>query len=130
MKVTFQVQDRFRVSAKKLYIAWLSAKEHAKMTGGEATCEAVVGGDFSAWDGYITGKIISLIPNQEIVQTWRTTEFSENDEDSEVTIQFVETNDGCDVILTHKNIPAGQPDYAQGWEDYYFTPMTDYFEGV
>ena len=130
MKVAFEIQDSFRVSAKKLYTSWLSAKEHSKMTGAEATCEAVVGGAFSAWDGYISGIILALKPNLEIVQSWRTTEFAETDEDSEVSIRFLETGDGCDVILTHKNIPAGQPDYAQGWEEYYFTPMTDYFEGV
>lgn len=130
VKIEFEIRDSFRVSAKKLYNTWLSAKAHAQMTGAEATCDAVVGGSFSAWDGYISGKIVSLKPNLEIVQTWRTTEFADSDEDSEVRIQFEETSDGCDVILQHKNIPAGQPDYAQGWEDYYFTPMTDFFEGV
>ena len=62
--------------------------EHARFTGGEASIEANVGGAHSAWDGYIWGRIIELEPGRRIVQTWRTSEFPEGSEDSQLEILF------------------------------------------
>jgi activator of HSP90 ATPase len=39
-----------------------------------------------------------------------------------------ETNGKTKVTLIHSNIPEGQADgYKQGWEDFYFKPMREYF---
>jgi len=97
------------------------------MTGGQAECSNKEGGEFTAWDGYITGKNIELIPYRKIVQLWRTIEFKDLDEDSELTIELLKTEEGCELVLTHKNIPDGQPDYLEGWIDNYLIPMKEYF---
>lgn len=44
----------------QVYDAYMDPTKHAKFTGGKATCSQKVGGKFSAWDGYITGKTSSL----------------------------------------------------------------------
>jgi len=98
------------------------------MTGGEADCSDQEGAGFTAWDGYITGKNLKLTPHRKIVQRWRTAEFKNHDEDSEITVELEGTNEGCTLILTHRNIPEGQPDYQQGWIDNYFVPMKAYFK--
>ena len=73
---------------------------------------------------------IVLKQNEEIVQLWRTTDFDDDDKDSILTVQFKETSEGCEVILTHTNIPERQSnDYKQGWAAYYFEPMKKYFLG-
>ena len=97
------------------------------MTGGKASCDSIEGGDFSAWDGYISGINKKLVPNSLIMQSWRTTEFGENDEDSLIEIQFNKVENGTELVLIHSNIPEGQPDYESGWKDHYFSPMSDYF---
>lgn len=97
------------------------------MTGGEAECSDAVNGLFSVWDGYITGKNLSLLSDSEIIQTWRSMEFKDSDADSELTIKFVNNQDGCELTLIHTDIPDNQPDYEKGWEDHYFAPMRDYF---
>ncbi len=56
------------------------------MIEGEAKCSNQEGGKFTAWDGYIAGKNIQLITNKKIIQIWRTSEFNDNDEDSELII--------------------------------------------
>lgn len=66
-------------------------------------------------------------PFSEIQQSWRTSEFSDDDEDSNLIIQFNEHPDGTELVLTHTNIPEGQTQYLSGWEDHYFEPMTEYF---
>lgn len=123
-----QLTEFFPVTPATLYQAWLDSDLHTEMTGGEATCSNEPQGTFTAWDGYISGQNKELLANEKIVQTWRTTEFKPTDPDSEIQLDFKSANGGCALTLTHINIPADQPDYAQGWIDHYFEPMRAYFE--
>ena len=65
-----------------------------------------VGADVAAWDGYITGRNLELVPGERIVQTWRTTEFDDELEDSIVTVLLQETEDGTLLRLEHSNVPT------------------------
>jgi activator of HSP90 ATPase len=127
---SFEIEEVFNVSPEELYNAWLSSEVHSIMTGGEAECSNIEGGGFSAWDGYITGKNVKLTYGKEIVQQWRTIEFKDSDLDSELIIRFNKITGGCKLILVHNDIPDGQPDYNQGWEDNYFIPMKEYFHSA
>ena len=125
---SFTINQVFPVKAKKLFKAWLSSKMHGQMTGSKAEIEPVVDGKFDIWDGYITGNTIQLVQDEKIVQKWRTTEFPKGAPDSLLTLEFKAHEKGTDLILTHSEIPDGQGDqYKQGWIDYYFEPMKDYF---
>ena len=114
-------------SPEKVYKAWLDSDEHSRMTGGEAHCSNVEGDTFTAWDGYITGANLKLTPNQEIKQSWRTAEFEDEHEDSELVVRFETAEEGCEVTLIHTNIPAGQTQYENGWIESYIKPMQRYF---
>lgn len=127
MKTTFTITEKFKVEPNELYAAWLNSEAHSDMTGGEAKASDRVGDSFSAWDGYITGTNIELVENLKIVQSWRTAEFDNSDEDSLLTIEFKEVDDGTELVLTHSNIPEGQAQYEQGWTEHYFEPMHAYF---
>ena len=129
MKESLTLQLELPISAEVVYNAWLSSEEHSNMTGGPATCENHVGGKHTAWDGYIRGENLELVPNEKIVQSWRTPEFEENDEDSILEITFESTGSGgCKITLQHTNIPEGQTQYEQGWLDHYLEPMKNYFK--
>lgn len=128
MKIKFELQTSFPVEPSDLYNGWLDSEIHTKMTGGLANMSNVENEIFSAWDGYISGKNIKLTQDQEIVQKWRTTEFKEEDEDSDLTIRFKSTGEETILTLIHSNIPEGQSNYKLGWEDHYFTPMKAYFK--
>ena len=99
------------------------------MTGGEALISDKVGEDFSAWDGYISGSNIELKPNEKIVQKWRTSEFDDSEESSDLVIELTDLPNGhCQLNLTHSNLKPGDDDkYKQGWIDHYFLPMREYF---
>lgn len=127
MKEQLRLTETFDASAETIYNAWLDGQKHAEMTGGDAECQPEEGTKFTAWDGYIWGTNTSLTPNKEIVQTWRTTEFEEEDEDSHLKVQLKDIDGGCEVTLIHTNIPEGQTQYEQGWVDHYFEPMKEYF---
>lgn len=118
----------FPVSAAILYEHWLEGEKHAAMTGGGAAGKAKVGASFEAWDGYIWGENLELNAPNYLVQTWRTSEFAEEDEDSVLEVRFVEIEGTTELIIDHQNIPLGQKQYEQGWKDHYLTPMQEYFK--
>jgi activator of HSP90 ATPase len=127
MSNQFTLSITLPVTAEAIYKSWLSTRGHSAMTGSPAKVDGRKGGDFTAWDGYIWGTFLELEKNKKIVQTWRTSEFPEAAEDSHVEVLLEEKNGKTTLTLVHTNIPAGQDSYKQGWDDFYFKPMTEYF---
>lgn len=126
--ISFVIKVEFPISAGEMYQAWLNSEIHSAMTGAKAVCSEKPGAKFSAWDGYISGENQFLIPDQEIIQSWRTSDFKPGDHDSEIIIRLKNLKKGCVLELTHHHIPADQPDYKQGWKEHYFKPMREYFK--
>ena len=113
---------------KTLYNAWLNSETHSAFTNSAATIEKKVGSTFSAHDGYITGTNELLHMNKRIVQTWRTTDFTEENEDSTLEVIFEKVEKGTKITLKHSNLPQDTgKTYRKGWRDYYFKPMKEYF---
>jgi len=128
MAYTFTLTATIPAAPQDIYEAWLDSIAHSAMTGGEANMSAEVGAEVSAWDGYITGRNLELIPGARIVQSWRTSEFGAEDEDSIVTIILQEIDDGTLLTLQHSNVPDAHRSYEEGgWQSNYFEPMTVYF---
>ena len=115
-------------NAEEIFDAWLSSEGHANITGSPAQVDGSVGGKFSAWDGYIWGTTLEMERPRKILQAWRTSEFPEDAPDSMVEIIFEKTKGGTKLSLRHWQMPEGQEEsYKQGWEDFYFKPMQEYF---
>ena len=113
---------------RAVYDAWLASRAHSAMTGAAAKVSAKKGGRFTAWDGYISGRNLTLVPGRRIVQAWRTTQFAETDPDSELEILLAPAKTGTRLTLRHRNVPDGHTGYRDGgWRDFYFTPMKAYF---
>lgn len=123
----FQIKSTINSSIETVFSAWLDSEKHSQMTGGAAKASDQVGDSFTAWDGYIWGKNLKIDPNKRILQSWRTTEFSDDEEDSILEIVFNEVDDGTEITIIHSNLPAHGEQYKQGWVDHYFTPMKEYF---
>jgi len=130
MAIEFEVSALIPASPEVVYEAWLDSEGHAKMTGGEAKVSSEVGGDFEAWDGYIQGRNLELEYGKRIVQSWRTSEFADDEADSRIEITFDREGDGTKVTLRHTNLPPHGEQYEQGWVDSYFVPMKEYFESA
>lgn len=128
MAIRFTVSATIPASPKQVYDAWLSSKGHTAMTEAGAKVSARVGGTFTAWDGYISGKNLKLKPGKQIVQSWRTTEFAVSDPDSQIEVLLEKAPAGTKLTLHHTNISGGQSDYKSGWRECYFEPMKKYFK--
>lgn len=113
---------------EQIFKAWLDSNAHGEFTGDTAKIDPRVGGKFTAWGGYIRGRTLELEPGKRILQAWRTTEFPEDAPDSTLEILLEAEGKGSRITLIHTDIPDGQAkQYEQGWEEYYFTPMKEYF---
>lgn len=128
MPYTFTLTTTIPASPEEIYEAWLDSLGHSEMTGSEATMSEEVGAEVSAWEGYISGRNLELVPGERIVQSWRTSEFSDEHEDLVITIVLQEVDDGTLLTLEHANVPDEQRSYEEGgWQSNYFEPMVAYF---
>ncbi len=126
---SLEMEHMVKATPQEVYDAWLDSDSHAEMTGsGFAEIIDEVGEDFSAWDEYITGSNLELVPGKLIVQRWRTTEFASGDEDSRLEIHLEPVGAHTRIRLVHTHIPKGQgPNYEKGWREFYFEPMLSFF---
>jgi len=113
----------------EVYDAFITAKKHAAFTGSRAAGRAKVGERFTAYDGYIWGKNLELKEGRKIVQEWQTTEWPLEAPPSILEFTFKEKKGGTEVTMVHSQVPEEQAEsYRQGWEDYYWIPLREYFE--
>ncbi len=127
MSKKIELKVRLDATPEEVYKAWLNSRMHGAMTGQTASITARRGASYKAWGDYITGKNLELVPNEKIVQTWRSSDFKKSDPDSIIEIRLKSAGKGCELTLIHSDIPPDQPDYAEGWRDFYFKPMKEYF---
>ena len=118
----------FKVPPHEVYEALMDSKKHAAFSGGKASISRAVGGKFSAYDNYIAGKKIELVPDKKIVQEWRAVDWPEG-YFSRITFEFSAVPEGTRLVFTHADFPDGtEEEFTQGWIDNYWEPMKRYFE--
>lgn len=67
----------FKASPHDVYEALMDSKKHSKFTGAKAIISREVGGKINAYDGYIEGVNVELVPDKKIVQKWRGSDWPE-----------------------------------------------------
>jgi activator of HSP90 ATPase len=115
-----------KASPQEIYDSLADMDLHADLTGAKATGQTKKGGSFTAYDGYIMGKFIDLLPGQKIVADWRGEEDSwPKGHFSRVTWTFNKKNkDTTEVTLNQRGVPVEVfENINQGWVDYYWKPL-------
>ena len=67
MTETIQQRVEFAASPKQLFDIYTDSKKHSAATGMKATVSKKAGGKFTAFGGALSGRNLSVIPNQLIV---------------------------------------------------------------
>ncbi|MGD0319151.1 MAG: SRPBCC domain-containing protein [Nitrososphaerales archaeon] len=113
---------------EEVYDAYVNLERHAEFTGSPAIGTPRVGGRFTAWDGYILGKFLVLESGKRVVHEWKTTEWPAGYPPSLVELTLKEKGKKTELTMVHSRVPAEQAEeYAQGWKDYYWEPLKEYF---
>lgn len=91
-EITEVIKQTVFIPAKpvQVYDAYINAKKHSDFTGGKATCNPKVGGNFTAWDGYIFGKNLELRKGTKIMQEWTTTDWPKCNPASILELSFIQ----------------------------------------
>jgi uncharacterized protein YndB with AHSA1/START domain len=129
--VTLVQTHEFAAAPAFVYRALMDSEQHAKFTGGGAQIDPDVGGRFTAWDGYITGRNLELIEGERIVQSWRTSEWPDEYDDSRLEISLAPSATGTKLTMIHDSVPSSQAAaLEQGWIDNYWEPLRKFFAAV
>jgi len=81
------------------------------------------GGAFSLFGGYITGRQVELLPNERIVQAWRSGSW-ESGAYSIAKFVFVKQDSGTRIVFDHTGFPKGEGEHlAAGWKANYWEPL-------
>ena len=117
-----------RATPVEVYDALVNAKKHAEFTGVPATSANKIGGKFTAWDGYISGKYLKLEPGRKILEEWSTRDWPANFPPSVIELTFAKADGGMRLSMLQTEVPAAQAaNYRKGWKDYYWNPLKKYF---
>ena len=107
-----------KTTPKALYDLYVNAKQHAVITGSPVKMSSKAGEEFSAHNGYITGRNIKLL-------NWDKT-----DDDSTLIIMLEPKGEDVTLHLIHTNIPEGKEvDIDKGWFGHYWTPWKQFLSG-
>ena len=115
-----------------LFAMYLDAAVHSVITGFPVTIGAEAGADFRAFNGQLSGKILSIVRSKLIVQSWRSTKFHDDDPDSTLVLMFTpepETAGHGRIDLVHLDVPDHDfQDVTEGWSKYYWSPWRTYLD--
>jgi activator of HSP90 ATPase len=109
--------------ADALFAAYLDPDLHAAITGSPVVISKKAGSRFSAFEGALSGTMLSIVEPDLIVQSWRSSAFNRDDGDSTLILLFRQNGDRGRIELTHLDVPDHDYDgVSNGWRRYYWTP--------
>jgi activator of HSP90 ATPase len=125
----------FKASRKRVYDALTDAKQFDKVIQLSGVMQSMhlpdkpaeisreVGGAFTLFGGYITGRHVELVPNERIVQAWRTGGWAPGVY-SIAKFELVEQGSGTKIVFDHTGFPKGEAEVlASGWKAHYWEPI-------
>jgi activator of HSP90 ATPase len=128
----------FKASRKRVYEALTDAKQFEKVIELSGVVQAMhlgdkpaeisreVGGAFVLFGGYITGRHVELVPNERIVQAWRTGGWPMGVY-SIAKFELVEQGSGTKIVFDHTGFPKGDAGtLASGWKAHYWQPLAKF----
>lgn len=117
----------FKASRERVYEAIMDDKQFRKVSGGQAAeINREAGGAFSLFGARVKGRNVELLPNERIVQAWRS-EGWEHGIYSIARFELVAQGTGTMLVLDHAGFPKGQAEHlATGWKANYWDPLAKY----
>jgi len=125
---TIKQSATFKASPHEVYEALMDSRKHSKFTDSKANISRRIGGKFTAYDGYIEGVNLELVPDEKIVQSWRGSDWPDGHY-SKAIFALKKVEGGTRLTFTQTDVPEDQYEsISQGWRDYYWKPMKKMLE--
>src|SRR5713226_7734312 len=126
----------FKASRKRVYEALTDAKQFTKVTefsmvknAPPAEISREAGGAFSCFGGYISGRHVELVPNERIVQAWRSGSWDAGVY-SIARFELKEQGAETKLVFDDTGFPNGEGEHlAAGWKMNYWEALQKYLAG-
>ena len=125
----------FKASRKRVYEALTDAQQFDKVIQLSGVMQSMhlgnkpaeisreVGGAFTLFGGYITGRHVELVPNVRVVQAWRAGDWPPGVY-SIAKFELVAQGAGSKIVFDHTGFPKGEAEsLASGWKAHYWEPL-------
>lgn len=121
---------QFSAPPDVVYKTIMDSALHSEFTQSESHIGENVGDPYHAYDGYIEGRIVELVPYRRIMKTWIAHEDGwPEDHISEVMFEFFPNDYGTEMQFTHSGVPEDlYESFREGWTENYWEPMQEVFE--
>ena len=130
-KEGFSIKTSFIIYAvpEKVFEALTDTGIITAWSGEIGVVENKAGGKLELFDGWVKGEVLSFKPGKELSYTWKASEWSKNTLPSIVKYSLKEHAAGTEIILEHTQLPSAEEaeKHRNGWIDYVFEPLNDYF---
>jgi activator of HSP90 ATPase len=129
MARTIQHSVKFKARPEDIFDIYMDSRKHGEAIGSTASISRKVGGKFRAFDGWLYGRNLAIVPNKMIVQAWRCSGWKKDDTDSILTLTFHKVPGGSQLNLVHANVPDQLfPELNKGWSKSYWKPWKSYLK--
>jgi len=116
----------FKATPERLYQVLLDAKQFSAFTKDTAEIEPKPGGAFKLFGGRIQGRTVELVPNQRIVQAWRSAGWPAGVY-SIVRFELIARGAGGRIVLDHAGFTEDKWAHLnEGWPLNYWEPLRKY----
>ena len=129
----------FNASPQRVYGALTNSKSFdaiTRLSDGDALLKAPgakptainneVGGTFTLFGGYVTGRNLEMLPGESLVQAWRAGSWKPG-AFSIAAFSFAKEGTKTKLLFDHRGFPDGEgTSLAQGWHAHYWGPLTTF----
>ncbi len=136
---TIHQEVAFNASPQRIYEALTTSKHFDAVTrlsdaialvtakGAKPTSiSPEVGGAFTLFGGYITGRHLQMLPGERLIQAWRAGSWGAGDYS---IVKFVLIGNGAEtkLVFDHRGFPDGEgKSLAEGWHTHYWEPLAKF----
>lgn len=118
----------FDAKPHEVYELLMDSKKHADFSKAGAKISKQVGGKFTAYDDWISGKNLELVKDRKIVQLWRGDDWPK-EHYSVVTFKLSKKGNMTRLDFIQTGVPEDKyKEISAGWKEFYWEKMKEFLE--
>ncbi len=129
MQNVFMKKVRFQATPSRIFNIFAEAEVRNAVTGLKTSGNVQAGEEFTDAAAKVRGKTLYAEPERLIVQSWRSTAWKKDAEDSILVLRFRASGSGAELYLTQSGLPGdAAAEVKRYWNDRFWKPIKDYLK--
>ena len=125
---TLRQSVTFKAAPEDVYELLMDSRKHARFTGEKARISREVGGKVMAYEGYVQGINLEVVPGKKVVQCWRGSDWPAG-HFSKASFALEKVKGGTRLTFIQSGIPDDQYEpIKEGWKEHYWEKMKAFLE--